>query len=118
MMTNMNRHVDPMSLHPAEWSVAEAKARFSEVLARAKAGEPQRVSRYGKAEVVVVSVADWTRHTTLRPPTQPPARRGESLLDAFASIRESGAGDELADVLDQIAKERRRQALDPSLIEK
>ncbi|MES2859844.1 MAG: type II toxin-antitoxin system Phd/YefM family antitoxin [Pseudomonadota bacterium] len=58
-MTNMNRRVDPKSLHPAEWSVAEAKARFSEVVARAKAGEPQRVTRYGKDEVVIVSVAAW-----------------------------------------------------------
>ncbi len=59
MVTNMNRHVDPKSLHTAAWSVAEAKARFSEVVARAKAGEPQHVTRYGKDEVVVVSVADW-----------------------------------------------------------
>lgn len=118
MMTNMNRHVDPKSLHPAEWSVAEAKARFSEVLARARAGEPQRVSRYGKTEVVVVSAADWARQTASLPSKQPPAVRGESLLDAFASIRESGAGDDLAEMLDQIAKERRHQALDPGLIER
>ena len=58
-MTNMNRRVDPETLHAAEWSVAEAKARFSEVVARARSGEPQRVTRYGKDEVMVVSVADW-----------------------------------------------------------
>ena len=63
MMTNMTRSVYPKPAPDAEWSVAEAKARFSELVAKAKAGVPQRVTRYGKDEVVVVSVEDWKAMT-------------------------------------------------------
>jgi prevent-host-death family protein len=43
------------------WSVAEAKARFSEVLARAAAEGPQRIERNGKPAAVVVSAETWAR---------------------------------------------------------
>jgi prevent-host-death family protein len=36
------------------WKMQDAKARFSEVVRRAKAGDPQRVTLHGKAAVVVV----------------------------------------------------------------
>jgi prevent-host-death family protein len=36
------------------WKMQDAKARFSEVVRRAKAGGPQRVTLHGKAAVVVV----------------------------------------------------------------
>lgn len=87
MMTNMNRHVDPKALHPAEWSVAEAKARLSEVMARAKAGVPQRVTRYGKEEVVVVSAKDWDarrREGSSGTPSEP------TLFDVFEPLIGSG----------------------------
>jgi prevent-host-death family protein len=41
------------------WSLAEAKAKFSEVVERARTEGPQHVSRNGKDAVVVVSVEDW-----------------------------------------------------------
>lgn len=41
------------------WSLAEAKAKFSEVVERARSEGPQRVTRNGKPAVVVVSEADW-----------------------------------------------------------
>jgi len=44
------------------YSVHEARSRFSEVVDRALAGEPQRVTRYGKETVVVVSEAEWLKH--------------------------------------------------------
>jgi prevent-host-death family protein len=44
-----------------QWSVANAKARFSELIERARSEGPQRVSRHGKAAVVVVSAAEWDR---------------------------------------------------------
>ncbi|MHB8529238.1 MAG: type II toxin-antitoxin system prevent-host-death family antitoxin [Caulobacteraceae bacterium] len=45
------------------WSVAEAKAKFSEVIEKAKAEGPQHVTRNGKAAAVVVSAAEWRRRT-------------------------------------------------------
>lgn len=87
MMTNMSRPVYPKLAHAAEWSVAEAKARFSEVVAKAKAGVPQRVTRYGKDEVVVVSVEDWQARCQGNP-TAPGS--GPSLFDVFEPLIGSG----------------------------
>jgi prevent-host-death family protein len=42
------------------WTVAGAKARLSEVIARAQSG-PQTITRNGKASVVVVSADEWAR---------------------------------------------------------
>ena len=57
------------------WTVAGAKARLSEVIARAQ-GAPQTITRNGKASVVVVSAEEWARKV---------ARKGslaEFLLDS------------------------------------
>jgi antitoxin Phd len=43
------------------WSLAEAKARFSEVVERARAEGPQHVTRHGRRTVVVVSEDAWHR---------------------------------------------------------
>ncbi len=43
------------------WSVASAKARFSEMIDKAKAEGPQTVTRNGRPAVVVVSVEEWER---------------------------------------------------------
>jgi prevent-host-death family protein len=43
------------------WSVAEAKAKFSELLDRAETHGPQRVTRNGKPAGVVVSPATWAK---------------------------------------------------------
>jgi antitoxin Phd len=37
----------------------EARAEFSKLVERALAGEPQRVTRYGKEAVVIVSEDEW-----------------------------------------------------------
>ncbi len=37
----------------------EARAKFSKLVERALAGEPQRVTRYGKEAVVIVSEDEW-----------------------------------------------------------
>jgi prevent-host-death family protein len=39
----------------------EARAEFSKLVDRALAGEPQRVTRYGKEAVVIVSEAEWRK---------------------------------------------------------
>ena len=41
------------------WSVAEAKAKFSEVVERATTEGPQRVTKNGRAAVVVVAADEW-----------------------------------------------------------
>jgi len=44
-----------------EWPVAEAKARFSELIDRALSDGPQLITRKGRATVVVVAVDEWDR---------------------------------------------------------
>lgn len=64
------------------WSVAEAKARFSELIERARAEGPQKISRKGRAAVVVVSSEEWERKS----------QRSGNLAEFFAAspLRESG----------------------------
>ena len=45
----------------------EARAEFSRLVERALAGEPQRVTRYGKEAVVIVSEVDWTARARSAP---------------------------------------------------
>jgi prevent-host-death family protein len=46
------------------WKVAEAKARFSELIDRALQEGAQEVTRHGKRAVVVVSAEEWDRRAT------------------------------------------------------
>ncbi|MEX2650628.1 MAG: type II toxin-antitoxin system Phd/YefM family antitoxin [Alphaproteobacteria bacterium] len=48
----------PLASLPA-WKLEDAKARFSEVVRRARAGTPQRVTYRGKDAVVVVAAGDF-----------------------------------------------------------
>lgn len=43
------------------WTVAEAKAKFSELLNRAQLEGPQRITRHGRATAIVVSEEEWER---------------------------------------------------------
>ncbi len=64
------------------WTVAEAKAKFSEVLDRAVSDGPQTITRNGKTTAVIVSAEEWARR----------AKREGTLADFFASspLREFG----------------------------
>ena len=44
------------------WTVADAKARLSEVIERAQT-DPQLITRHGKPSAVVVSAEEWVRNT-------------------------------------------------------
>ncbi len=44
-----------MKTHPLN----EARSAFSKLFERALAGEPQRVTRYGKEAVVIISEDEW-----------------------------------------------------------
>jgi prevent-host-death family protein len=43
------------------WTVAEAKAKLSEVIERARRGTPQTITRNRRTTVVVVSAEEWER---------------------------------------------------------
>jgi prevent-host-death family protein len=58
-MTNTHRR----SHGRATWALAEAKARFSEMIDRALADGPQTITRKGEKAVVVVSAEEWQRKT-------------------------------------------------------
>lgn len=45
------------------WTVAEAKAKFSEVIERAASDGPQTVTRNGRTTAVIVAAAEWERKT-------------------------------------------------------
>ena len=45
----------------AEWSLQDAKSKFSAVVNAALAGEPQRVTRRGQPAVVVLAAAECER---------------------------------------------------------
>jgi prevent-host-death family protein len=48
------------------WTVAEAKAKFSELIERAHARGPQTITRNGRTAAVVVSAEEWERKTKRR----------------------------------------------------
>jgi prevent-host-death family protein len=64
------------------WTVAQAKAKFSEVLDRAMAEGPQTITRRGRTAAVVVDAEEWSRKT----------KRVGTLADFFAAspLRNSG----------------------------
>lgn len=64
------------------WTVAEAKARLSEVIERARSGGPQTITKNGRTAVVVVDAEEWERKT----------RRTGNLAEFFAAspLRQSG----------------------------
>jgi len=48
----------------SQWTVAEAKAKFSEVLNRARSRGPQAITRHGQLTAVIVSAEEWERKTS------------------------------------------------------
>jgi prevent-host-death family protein len=45
------------------WTVAEAKAKFSEVIEKARLTGPQTITRNGRRAAVLVSAEEWDRRT-------------------------------------------------------
>lgn len=52
----------PPSNNALNWTVAQAKAKLSEVIDRAQSS-PQMITRNGKPSVVMVSAEEWHRKT-------------------------------------------------------
>lgn len=60
-MTDPNNTLDSPATDT--WTLANAKARLSEVIDRAQAG-PQIITRHGRPNAVIVSAEEWARKTT------------------------------------------------------
>lgn len=70
-----------MTLSAGTWSVADAKARLSEVIEKARSDGPQTITKNGRSAVIVVSAEEWERK----------ARRKGNLAEFFASSPLRGA---------------------------
>ncbi|MBR0911317.1 type II toxin-antitoxin system Phd/YefM family antitoxin [Bradyrhizobium japonicum] len=77
------------------WTLANAKARLSEVVDRAQSG-PQIITRHGRPNAVVVSADEWARKT---------ARKG-TLAEFLLASPLRGADLELERVQDEPRDER------------
>lgn len=64
------------------WTVAQAKAKFSELVERARDSGPQLITKNGRKAAVVVSVEEWDRRT----------RRAGNLAEFFAQSPLRGSG--------------------------
>ena len=64
------------------WTVAEAKAKFSEVIAKAASEGPQTITRNGRRAAVLVAADEWERKT----------KRKGTLADFFAASPLRGSG--------------------------
>jgi len=64
------------------WTVAEAKAKFSEVIDRAREQGPQTITRNGRETAVIVSAEEWQRRT----------KREGTLSEFFARSPLRGSG--------------------------
>ncbi len=63
-----------MMMAHGTWTVAEAKAKFSELVDQVRVGGPQTITKHGQPTVVMVSAEEWERKT----------RRGGNLAEFFA----------------------------------
>jgi prevent-host-death family protein len=64
--SDYNDHVDQSgddSMADMSWTVAQAKAKFSELLDRVQQAGPQTITRSGRLAAVVVSAEEWARKT-------------------------------------------------------
>ena len=64
------------------WTVAEAKAKFSELIEKAKSEGPQEITKHGRTTAVVVAAEQWRQR----------AERKGSLADFLMSSPLRGSG--------------------------
>jgi len=77
-MTRVTKTRRPPASGPGSevWSLADAKARLSEVVDRAGRDGPQEITRHGKPAAVVVSIDAWRALQVRREPLVAFLRRG------------------------------------------
>ncbi|HEV2962334.1 MAG TPA: type II toxin-antitoxin system Phd/YefM family antitoxin [Candidatus Angelobacter sp.] len=64
------------------WTIAHAKARFSEVIDKAQSDGPQTITRHGRTTAVIVAAEEWERKT----------KRKGNLAEFFAASPLRGSG--------------------------
>jgi prevent-host-death family protein len=57
----MTNSTERRSDSTSDWTVASAKAKFSELVDRAQSHGPQTIARRGRVAAVLVSIAEWER---------------------------------------------------------
>jgi prevent-host-death family protein len=62
-MTMMTLTEEEATMGAQNWTVAEAKAKFSEIIERAMSEGPQTITRNGRTAAVVVGAEEWQRKT-------------------------------------------------------
>jgi prevent-host-death family protein len=62
-------------MKPRTWTVADAKAKLSEVIELARSRGPQTITRNGRMAVVIVAAEEWERKT----------KRSGNLAEFFAA---------------------------------
>ena len=65
----------PRAMPKNQWTLAEAKGKFSQVINRAISSGPQSITRNGHLAAVIVSAEEWERKT----------RRAGNLAEFFAA---------------------------------
>lgn len=78
----------------SQWTVADAKAKFSEVVKKAESSGPQTITRNGRIAVVVVAADEWERKT----------KRSGNLAEFFLSSPLRGSGIELKPLRGKLRK--------------
>ncbi len=76
------------------WTVAEAKAKFSEIIERAMSEGPQTITRNGRTAAVVVGAEEWQRKT----------QRVGTLAEFFAASPLRGSGLKLRRIKGRLRK--------------
>ncbi len=80
-----------------KWTVAEAKAKFSEVIDKAQSEGPQTITRNGRTTAVIVAAEEWERKT----------KRTGTLADFFASSPLRGSGIRIKKLRGRVRKAER-----------
>jgi prevent-host-death family protein len=61
IMTISEFFVGSLAMSTQTWTVAEAKAKLSELLEKAKSEGPQKITKHGRTTAVVVAAEEWER---------------------------------------------------------
>jgi prevent-host-death family protein len=83
---------------PFDWQLQDAKARFSELVRKAREQGPQHVSVRGEPAVVLMSEEDFSRLTSARPSIVDHILQGERWPDDVVDAINARSGDTGRDV--------------------
>jgi antitoxin Phd len=96
-----------MSSKSNVWKLQDAKARFSEVVRRARAGEPQRVTVHGRDGVII---ADPARFNVTPKPAAPRTMR--EFLEGCKKYRGAAEGIDFESRVPMVLRDKRREIFD------